>query len=109
MASMPRIFRSLTLRLAVLSAIWVTAGLGIAGCTVLQLINVELTNGFDGRASALLHKVAAAAGRGTRPRVSSTTHFLPVQVAVPPRMYPRTRLPPAGVFSCSRLAVTYAR
>jgi signal transduction histidine kinase len=64
MASIPRVFRSLTARLALLSAIWVTAGLGIAGCTVLRLIDTELTSGFDGRATALLHKLAGAAGLG---------------------------------------------
>jgi signal transduction histidine kinase len=73
MVSMPRVFHSLTVRLALLSAIWVTAGLGIAGCTVLRLINTELTNGFDGRTLALLHKVAGAAGLDAdgRPGLSS--------------------------------------
>lgn len=64
MASIPRVFRSLTARLALLSAIWVTAGLGIAGCTLLRLINTELTISFDGRTLALLHKVVGAAGLG---------------------------------------------
>jgi len=64
MVSMPRVFRSLTARLALLSAIWVTAGLGIAGCTVLRLIHTELTNSFDGRTTAVLHKVVGAAGLG---------------------------------------------
>jgi signal transduction histidine kinase len=73
MASMSRIFRSLTARLALLSAIWVTAGLGIAGCTVLRLINTELTSGFDVRTSALLHKVVSATALGPdgRPAVSN--------------------------------------
>ena len=72
MASLPRVFRLLTARLALLSAIWVTAGLGIAGCTVLRLIDAELTKGFDIRTSALLYKVVGAAGLGAdgRPSVS---------------------------------------
>jgi signal transduction histidine kinase len=73
MASIPRVFRSLTARLALLSAIWVAGGLGIAGCTVLRLINTELTSTFDGRTSALLHKVVGAAGLGAdgRPGLQS--------------------------------------
>jgi signal transduction histidine kinase len=57
--------------LAVLSAVWVTAGLGIAGCTILHLINTNLTDGFDGRTAVLLHKVVGAAGLDAdgRPRL----------------------------------------
>jgi signal transduction histidine kinase len=70
---MSRIFRSLTVRLALLSAIWVTGGLGIASCTVLRLITTELTSGFDVRTSALLHKVVSgtALGPDGRPAVSN--------------------------------------
>jgi signal transduction histidine kinase len=64
MASLPRLFRSLTVRLAVLSAVWVSVGLGAAGCMVQALITVQLTESFDGRAHALLSKVAGAAGYG---------------------------------------------
>jgi signal transduction histidine kinase len=73
MPSFPRVFRSLTARLALLSAVWVTAGLGIAGCTVLRLIDTELTNGFDIRTSALMHKVAGGTSLGAdgRPVVSN--------------------------------------
>jgi signal transduction histidine kinase len=71
MGNVPRLFRSLTARLAVLSAIWVTGGLGIAGCTILQLINTNLTEGFDSRITAMLHKVAGAAALDAegRPRL----------------------------------------
>ncbi|MFC3126095.1 sensor histidine kinase [Pseudoroseomonas globiformis] len=73
MARFPRIFRSLTARLALLSAIWVTGGLGIASCTVLRLVSTEATNGFDVRLSSLLHKVVGAAeiGADGRPGVNS--------------------------------------
>jgi signal transduction histidine kinase len=72
MVSIRHVFRSLTARLALLSAIWVTAGLGIAGCTVMRLINTELISGFDVRTSSLLHKVVGAADLGAdgRPVVS---------------------------------------
>jgi len=73
MASMPRVFRSLTFRLALLSALWVASGLGLAGCTLLGLINAQLTESFDLRTSSLLHKVAGAAvlGPDGRPALES--------------------------------------
>jgi signal transduction histidine kinase len=71
MVRFPSVARSLTARLALLSAVWVTAGLTIAGCSVLTLVNTELTGSFDSRAGVLLHKVAGAAGLGPdgRPRL----------------------------------------
>ncbi|MBO1076096.1 sensor histidine kinase [Roseomonas marmotae] len=74
MASMPRLFRSLTFRLALLSALWVAGGLGLAGYMLLGLINAQLTESFDLRTSALLYKVAGAAALGPdgRPRLDSS-------------------------------------
>ncbi|WP_159996362.1 sensor histidine kinase [Roseomonas sp. 18066] len=58
---MPRLFGSLTARLALLSAAWVSIGLGLSGCAVLGLVNKQLVAGFDVRVTALLHKAVNAA------------------------------------------------
>jgi signal transduction histidine kinase len=61
---MPRVFRSLTFRLALISALWVAGGLGLAGYMLLGLINRQLTESFDLRTSSLLYKVAGATALG---------------------------------------------
>ena len=65
------VFRSLTLRLALLSAAWVALGLGLAGWLVLSIATEQVLRSFDGRVTNLLDTVAGAAvlGPDGRPRL----------------------------------------
>jgi signal transduction histidine kinase len=67
---MPRL-RSLTLRLALLAAAWVAAGLGLAAWLILAVATETLLRGFDSRLVGLLDAVAVAAAVGPdgRPRL----------------------------------------
>ncbi|WP_043334919.1 sensor histidine kinase [Belnapia moabensis] len=64
-------FRSLTLRLAALSALWVALGLVVAGWLILGIASDQVLRGFDARVLGLLDRVAGAAARGPdgRPRL----------------------------------------
>lgn len=57
-------FRSLTLRLALLSAAWVALGLTVAGWLILSLASEQLLRTFDGRLVNLLDAVSGAASLG---------------------------------------------
>ena len=64
-------FRSLTLRLAALSALWVALGLLVAGWLILGIASDQVLRGFDARVLGLLDRVAGVAARGPdgRPRL----------------------------------------
>ncbi|HYZ34229.1 MAG TPA: sensor histidine kinase [Crenalkalicoccus sp.] len=64
-------FRSLTLRLALLSGAWVAIGLTLAGWLIVSLASAQLLRTFDGRLVKLLDAVAGAAmlGQDGRPRL----------------------------------------
>ncbi|MBL6456859.1 HAMP domain-containing histidine kinase [Belnapia sp. T6] len=64
-------FRSLTWRLALLSALWVAFGLLVAGWLVLGIASDQLLRGLDTRVVGLLDRVAGAAATGSdgRPRL----------------------------------------
>ncbi|WP_043363625.1 sensor histidine kinase [Belnapia sp. F-4-1] len=64
-------FRSLTLRLAALSALWVALGLVVGGWLILGISSDQVLRAFDARVLGLLDRVAGAAARGSdgRPRL----------------------------------------
>ncbi|MDB5374331.1 MAG: ATP-binding protein [Belnapia sp.] len=63
--------RSLTLRLALLSAVWVALGLTLAGWLMLGIATEQVLRSFDGRVGGLLDTVAGAVTLGPdgRPRL----------------------------------------
>ena len=65
------LFRSLTARLALISAAWVVLGLTVAGWLVVSLASEQLLRSFDARLVNLLDAVAGAAALGEdgRPRL----------------------------------------
>jgi signal transduction histidine kinase len=64
-------FRSLTLRLALQSAVWVALGLTLAGWLVFGVVSEQLLRTFDARLNGLLDAVvgAAALGPDGKPRL----------------------------------------
>ncbi|MCO6417220.1 sensor histidine kinase [Siccirubricoccus sp. KC 17139] len=65
--------RSLTLRLALLSAAWVALGLGVAGWLILSLTSSQMLRSFDGRLVNLLDAVAGVAAVGPEGQLSVGT------------------------------------
>ncbi|MDO9707375.1 sensor histidine kinase [Paracraurococcus lichenis] len=117
--------RSLTLRLALLTAAWVALGLTLAGWLVLSLTSEQLLRTFDGRLLNLLDAVAGAAtltpegkpGVGTVRALSAPNFAQPLsgyywQIAVPgagsatSRSLWDARLPPFDVAAGSGPVIT---